>query len=270
MDSSTSKPKTAMARTTSDLTDASLSLDDLYMLTPPNMDAVHTLTFSYLQQGMKYEMDDENRENILGVERPTPSGQLASVCDKYKTFLGTRFANAYCMYGLSQSSHFDKTITEEERNKLLFYFNGSDKGCLAADADYNNANNEFSRVAFLECLPALEKYLKSSHGGGYWAKKLFDRLTQQRILNGMAAQAQSAQTLAIIQKQSMVLFCLAPDQDYGSQFYKKILTTKLNQMSSFFQGDSSTADVMKEVRQSFFDNKAQSQTGFLKVRCCRE
>ncbi len=257
VDGSTSTSNTTpMARTTSNLTDSSLSIDNLFTLTPPDMDAVHTLTFSYLQEGMKYEMTDDNRENILGVAKPTPSGELATACDKYKAFLGTRFANAYCMYGLSQSSHFEKTITEEERNKLLFYFNGADTGCLSADADYNKVNNEFSRVAYLESCPDLEKYLKSSEGGEYWAKKLYDRLTEQQVLNGLAAQAESAQTLAIIQKQSMVLFCLAPDQDYGSKFYKQILTTKLNQMSTFFQGDPDNADVMKQVRYKtdFFDS----------------
>ncbi len=236
-----------MAETTSTETDADLTIDELFTLTPPVMDTVHTLTFSYLQEGMKYKMSDDNRENILGVEKPTPSGELAAVCDKYGEFLGTRFANAYCMYGLSQSTHFEDTITEEERNKLLFYFNGADTGCLSTDADYNNVNNEFSRVAYLECLPALEKYLKSSEGGEYWAKKLYDRLTEQQVLNGLALQAESDETLAIIQKQSMVLYCLAPDQDYGSDFYKQILTTKLNIMSSFFQGDPDSEEVMTEV-----------------------
>ena len=236
-----------MAMTLSTITDQQLSVDELYMITPPDPEAIHELTFSLLQQGMKYEMDSDLREKILGVVKPDISGEFASVANTYKSFLGQDFANAYLMNGLAQSESYKEKITDEQRNKLLYYWVGSDTGCLACDPDYNNVNDEFSRIAYLQSCPDVEKYVKSSEGGEYWAEKLYAKLTESSVLNGLALAAEVTQTMTIIQKQSMVLYCLAPSKDYGPQFYKKVLVTRLNEMTSYFDGSKSTAEEMKEI-----------------------
>jgi len=224
-----------------------LSLDELYMITPPDPQAIHELTFSLLQEGMKYEMDSNLREKILGVVKPDFSGDLASVADTYKTFLSQDFANAYLMYGLAQSDHYKDKITDEQRDKLLYYWAGSDTGCLACDSNYNNVNDEFSRVAYIQSCPDVDKYVKSSEGGEYWAEQLYAKLNETSVLNGLALAAEVTQTMTIIQKQSMVLYCLAPSKDYGPQFYKKVLVTRLNEMTSYFDGSNSTAEEMTEI-----------------------
>ena len=236
-----------MAMTLATMTDQHLSLDELYMITPPDPQAIHELTFSLLQEGMKYEMDSNLREKILGVVKPDLSGEMASVANTYKTFLSQDFANAYLMNGLAQSDHYKNKITDEQRNKLLYYWVGNDTGCLARDSNYNNVNNEFSRIAYIQSCPDVDKYVKSSEGGEYWAEKLYAKLNETSVLNGLALAAEIKQTMAIIQKQSMVLYCLAPSKNYGPQFYKKVLVTRLNEMTSYFDGSKSTAAEMKEI-----------------------
>ena len=238
-----------MANTLSLMAAQHLSVNELYLMTPPDSSAMHEQTFSKLQQAMKYEMNSSDRENILGVNRPTISGDFAAVADRYKDFLGNRFANAYMMNGLAQSTHYKDKITQDEKNKMLYYFNGNAKGCLAQDRDYNNANNEISRIAYLELQTDLDKYVKSTQGGPYWATQLFNRLNEQQVLNGLALQATISETTKIINKQTMVLYCLDPSQDYGARFYKKILMTRLNITRSYFNGstDKHAAEIMKAV-----------------------
>ena len=238
-----------MANALSFMTAEHLSVNELYLMTPPDSSAMHEQTFSKLQQAMKYEMKSSDRENILGVNRPTISGDFAAVADSYKDFFGNRFANAYMMNGLAQSTHYKDKITQDERNKLLYYFNGNAQGCLAQDRDYNNANNEVSRIAYLELQTDLNKYVKSTQGGPYWATQLFNRLNEQQVLNGLALQAIISETTKIINKQTMVLYCLDPTKDYGSKFYKKILMTRLNITRSYFNGstDKHSGEIMKAV-----------------------
>jgi len=118
---------------------------------------------------------------------------------------------------------------------------------LACDSNYNNVNDEFSRVAYIQSCPDVDKYVKSSEGGEYWAEQLYAKLNETSVLNGLALAAEVTQTMTIIQKQSMVLYCLAPSKDYGPQFYKKVLVTRLNEMTSYFDGSNSTAEEMTEI-----------------------
>ena len=236
-----------MAMTLTAMTNQHLSVDELYMITPPDPQSVHELTFSLLQEGMKYEMDSDLREKILGVVKPDLSGDMAAVSNTYKNFLSKDFANAYLMNGLAKSAHFKDKITDEQRNKLLYYWAGNDKGCLAQDHDYNNVNNHVARIAYIQSCPDVKKYVDASEGGSYWAKQLYDKLNQTEVLNGLALAAEVTETMTIIQKQSMVLFCLSPSQDYGAKFYKKIMMTRLNEMTSYFNGSKDSAEVMKQV-----------------------
>lgn len=236
-----------MAETMTLLTDDHLSVDELFMITPPDPQSVHELTFSLLQEGMKYEMDSTLREEILGVVKPNLDGEMISVSNKYKDFLGNKFANAYLMNGLARSDHYKDKITEEQQNQLLYFWAGDGKGCLAQDADYNKANNDVSRIAYIKSCPEVSKYVTSNEGGTYWAKKLYNKLTQTVVLNGLALTAEVSQTMTIIQKQSMVLFCLAPSEDYGAKFYKKIMITRLNEMTSYFNGDKNDDKLMTSI-----------------------
>ena len=236
-----------MAITMASLTDQHLSVEELFMISPPDPQSVHELTFSLLQQGMKHEMDNTLREEILGVDKPDLDGDMTSLADAYKDFLGKRFANAYLMNGLASSAHFKDKITEEQRNQLLYYWVGNEKGCLAQDSDYNKVNNDASRIAYIQSCPEVNKYVKSKEGGSYWAKQLYDKLNEIEVLNGLALTAEISETMSVIQKQSMILFCLSPEENYGAKFYRTIMMTRLKEMTNFFNGNADEEEIMKEI-----------------------
>eukprot|EP00794_Sanderia_malayensis_P000611 gene611-1273_t len=88
----------------------------------------------------------------------------------------------------------------------------------------------------LNSCPDVAKYVHAPEGGPYWAKKLYDKLNDAAVLSQLALVADVSSTMSIIQKQTMILLCLAPDKDYGPKFYRKILMSRLNEMTSFFDG----------------------------------
>eukprot|EP00794_Sanderia_malayensis_P000614 gene614-1276_t len=105
---------------------------------------------------------------------------------------------------------------------------------------------EMSESTLNSC-PDLAKYVDSSEGGPYWAEKLYEKLTEASVLNGLAISDETSNSLTIIQKQTMVLLCLAPDEDYGPDFYRKILMSRLNEMTSYFDGSQDEEEDIKEI-----------------------
>eukprot|EP00794_Sanderia_malayensis_P000615 gene615-1277_t len=114
----------------------------------------------------------------------------------------------------------------------------------AVDGAQQTRSSEPSPMA--SC-PDVAKYVHAPKGGPHWAKKLYDKLNEPSVLNGLALAAEVSNTMSIIQKQTMVLLCLAPDKDYGPQFYRKILMSRLNEMTSFFDGSKDRAKELTEI-----------------------
>eukprot|EP00794_Sanderia_malayensis_P009481 gene9481-biopygen7824 len=231
-----------------------LSVDELFLLTPPDPKLMHDLTFSLVQKCMKYDMDEDNLHNILGTVKPTLSGTEQEVADAYPDFFGNRFANAYLMNALSQDSTFEDKFTEEMNNKLLYFWAGNDEGCLSRDPEYNMANNKLSREAYLEQIPRVKDYINSDKGGAGWAEEFYDYITTDEMLNNFALLTHVDQDMTKIQKQSMVLYCLTdkprpdnPDQNYAADFYCTVLTERLGLSSDYFDGNESVEEMMTEI-----------------------
>eukprot|EP00794_Sanderia_malayensis_P010111 gene10111-biopygen8306 len=234
--------------------DAELSVEELFLLTPPDPQLMHDLTFSLVQTCMKYDMDEDNLHNILGTVKPSLNANEQEVADAYPDFFGNRFANAYLMNVLSQDSTFEDNFTEEMKNKLLYFWAGNDEGCLSRDPEYNMANNKLAREAYLEQLPRIKDYVESEKGGAGWAEDLYAHITTDEMLNDFALLTQIDQDMTKVQKQSMVLYCLTdqprpdnPDQNYAADFYCTVLTKRLGLSSDYFDGNESVEEMMTEI-----------------------
>eukprot|EP00794_Sanderia_malayensis_P009570 gene9570-biopygen7902 len=234
--------------------DSDLSVQDLFLLTPPDPQQMHDLTFALVQKCMKYDMNQDDLRDILGTVKPTLNTNEQEVADAYPDFFGNRFANAYLMNALSQDSTFKDHFTDEMNNKLLYYWAGNDKGCLSQDPDYNMANNKLGREAYLEQIPRIKDYVKSDKGGAGWASDLYDYITTDEMLNTFATLTVVDQDMTKIQKQSMVLYCLTdeprpdnPDQNYAADFYCTVLTKRLGMNSDYFDGNESVEEMMTEI-----------------------
>ena len=223
-----------------------LSLDDLYLLTPPDPTELHNTTFSLLEKCMKYEMADEDRQAVLGEAKPILSGPEEAVAEAHKDFIGTRFAHCYCMNALSTQDSFKSRFSDTRRNQLLYYFAGDDPdGCMSTDQDYRASNNDLARLAFIALCPHIQDYIDDDGPG--WAQKLYDYLTTPDKLLEFAMISEVDQDNAKIQKQAMVLYCLDPDKDLGCDFYTKVMMTKLQMNSDYFNGSDDVVDDMMDI-----------------------
>ena len=224
----------------------SLSLDDLFTLTGPDQKELHSRTFALLEKCMRFEMADEDREAVLGDAKPDLNSDERAVADAHKDFIGTRFAHCYLMNALGNQEAFDDRISETRKNQLLYFFGGDDdEGCLARDIDYNSANNEFARLAFIQLCPRVKDYMNDDGPG--WADKLYDYITTPEKLLDFAMMTQITQDTEKVQKQSMVLYCLDPDRDLAKDFYNKVMMTKLQYNFDFFNGNEEDVDDMIDI-----------------------
>ena len=225
---------------------SSLSLDDLYLLTPPDPTELHNRTFSLLEKCMKYEMAEEDRQAVLGESQPILSGPEEAVAEAHKKFIGTRFAHCYLMNALSRQDSFSDRIPEKRRNQLLYFFAGDDQdGCMSTDQDYRASNNDLARLAFIGLCPHVQDYIDDN--GPDWAKQLHAYLTTPQKLLEFAMISEVDQDNAKIQKQAMVLYCLDPDKDFGCDFYTKVMMMKLQENSDYFNGSDDVAKDMMDI-----------------------
>ena len=243
---SNSQVSSRMAVLLKDKVKSSLSLDDLFTLTPPDSTELHDRTFALMEKCMKYEMSDEDRAAVLGDSKPILSGAEEAVAEAHKEFIGTRFAHCYLMNALSRQESFKSRITETQRNQLLYFFAGNDKdGCMSTDQDYRSANNDLARQAFIGLCPHVQDYIDNDGPG--WAEKLHKYITSPEKLLQFAIISEVDQDSAKIQKQAMVLYCLDPDQDLGLDFYNKVMMTKLQSNFDYFNGSDDCIDDMIDI-----------------------
>ncbi|KAJ8313358.1 hypothetical protein KUTeg_009144 [Tegillarca granosa] len=224
-----------------------LSLSDLFMLDTPDNSLVHKTTTDMLIQAVKYDLDDDTRSNVLGITKPILDPQLREIAQNHTQFLGDNFGTSYLLQGLSQCKSMEDHFSQDDRNKLLYYWNANDEGCLSTNKDYSKLNTDISRVAFFKLVPRLQFYIDD--GGEKWAKTLYDKLTSKSVMNGLIVQSLTDQGRAIINKQTMVLLCLCPEKDYYLKFHQKIVESKLQTLMQYFNTTKKGADEVKDFIQ---------------------
>ncbi|KAJ8313352.1 hypothetical protein KUTeg_009138 [Tegillarca granosa] len=224
-----------------------LSLSDLFMLDAPDNSLVHKTTTDMLIQAVKYDLDDDTRSDVLGITKPILDPQLREIAQNHTQFLGDNFGRSYLLQGLSQCKSMEDHFSQDDRNKLLYYWNANDEGCLSTNKDYSKLNTDISRVAFLKLVPRLQLYIDD--GGEKWAKTLYDKLTSKSVMNGLIVQLLTDQGRAIINKQTMVLLCLCPEKDYYLKFHQKIVESKLQTLIQYFNTTKKGTDEVKDFIQ---------------------
>ena len=234
----------------------SLSINDLFTLTPPDSTELHNRTFALMEKCMKYEMAEEDRKAVLGETRPILSGAEEAVAAAHKEFIGTRFAHCYLMNALSHQDSFNDRISDTQKNQLLYFFAGNDKdGCMSTDQDYRASNNDLARLAFIGLCPHVQDYIDDDGPG--WAQQLYDHITTPEKLLQFALVSEVDQDNAKIQKQAMVLYCLDPEKDLGCDFYTKVMMMKLQVNYDYFNGSDEVVDDMMDIIGDILENLVQ-------------
>ena len=219
-----------------------LSVMNLLDLTLPNPDDTF---MSYMALCVTHEIDSDYRKNILGKSDPDFIGRpdVKKIAEKYSDFFKNDFGIAYLMQGLSTSADLKDDFNEDDKKKLVSYWQGTTKGCLAGKKSFNDVHRELSRIIYINQTAGLQAYLDA----GGWAEKVFDAISTKSEIKNMV----SVDTFhnGLYHKYVMLLYCLDPDTDYASKLQTKILTYKLQVLQNYFKGstESIVEDVTKQL-----------------------
>lgn len=173
------------------------SVLDLYNLPQPeNMADVHSECFDKMikmSAHAAYYYDDEVKDYI-GIAKPTVSdtGDLTSaqakIAEKNREFFINGLALSYLSYSYSKSTNekLSKPITDipDYENKIKYYMQGNDKGCMSTASEYQEAANDLYKLVYAANVPGLGDYL-SDPDRKTWARKLYEYCNNPSILNGL-------------------------------------------------------------------------------------
>ena len=235
--------------------DEQLSIQELIDIPPPNKDALQRLSFGKLIELSKFLMTEGVLKDVFGLVRPDIGKDLKEIAANNKDFLQNRFAVAYVMSSLKDTATIGKDISKDDKRKLEFYLNPNqgDKG-INAEKGFHIVNKEIARLAFLEMVPQLQKYISSPQGGEYWAKTLLSRITSNSFLNGLAIEQQLSQIQAIVQKYTTILYCLDPKSEYQQKFQEKVHSFTLNHLVKYFTGSDQDKEDMVHMLGEMFNS----------------
>ncbi len=174
------------------------SVLDLYNLPQPeNMGDVHSECFDKMLKmaaHAAYSSGDEV-SRYIGIARPTvddATGDItraqAKIAEDYKSFFVDGLALAYMSYSYSKST--DQKISAPitavpgYENKIKYYMQGKDQGCMCTDQGYQTATNNLYKLVYAANVPGLSEYVNEQSQKD-WALQLYKYCTEPAILNGL-------------------------------------------------------------------------------------
>jgi hypothetical protein len=234
--------------------DQQLSIQELIDIPAPNKDALQQLSFGKLLDLSKFLMTEGVLKDVFGLVRPDIGKELKEIAAENKDFLQNRFAVAYVMSSLKDTATISKDISKDDKRKLEFYLNPNkgDNG-INAEKGFHIVNKEIARLAFLEMVPQLQKYISSPQGGEYWAKALLSRITTNSFLNGLAIEQLLPQIQSIVQKYTTILYCLDPKSEYPQKFQESVHSFTLNRLVKYFTGSEKDEEDMVSILGEMFN-----------------
>jgi hypothetical protein len=231
-----------------------LSVQELIELATPDKDTLEKLSFGKLLDLSKFLMTEDVLKGVFGLVRSDIGEDLKKIAADNKDFLQNRFAVAYVMSSLKDTATISKDISKDDKRKLEFYLNPNkgDKG-INAEKGFHIVNKEIARLAFLEMVPQLQKYISSPQGGEYWANTLLSRITTNSFLNGLTIEKLLPQIQSIVQKYTTILYCLDPKAEYPQKFQERVHSFTLNRLVKFFTGSERDKEDMVSILGEMFN-----------------
>ncbi len=226
------------------------SLDELFAIFTPTAEEVHEAALAKLLKCMRHFMTDAELNDILGEGRDPLNTDELKVAETFKEFFGERLKPCYLLKALSECKSMSGKIQQDDKDKLLYFLAGNavkdsaQISSLSKDTGYIGSSNQLGRLAFQERTPGLDFYMENNRED--WARQLYKKLTRARELRNLVTFADESKKCRMIQKQAMVLYCLAPDKgpevgndeglDYSASLHCLAVMTKLKMMNDCFSG----------------------------------
>ncbi len=174
------------------------SVLDLYNLPQPeDLSQVHQECFQKMMKMVAcaaYKTGNEIKDYIgiaepkvcdVGGDLTCAQGELAKA---NKDFLLNDLGIAYLSYAYSQNEQekIHKPITDipQYNEKIRYYMQGKDKGCMSQTEEYQKITNVLYRQIYMENVVGLESYV-GEQGEQDWARQLYEYCNSPQILNGL-------------------------------------------------------------------------------------
>lgn len=259
------------------------TLDDLFTLPTPNMNDIQNQSMNTLYYLMIYKSDSyvfenvETKEKVKWItwfnqeksqaEKNLRTEDYELLKDKEISDFMQEYAKAVLAdaFAASSDEKIKARMSKAKGNpgdKMLYYFKGSEKGCLSRNSAFNRALNIVMQSTYERLVPGLGKYLTDDKEA--WAKKLYDHCLlfipqfQVQMVSGGKDR---------INHLSMVMNFLKPEKcveykddnskskktylSYGCSFYAKVMEYTLKQiLDTWMAYDEAT---IKNFFENFFE-----------------
>jgi hypothetical protein len=165
-----------------------LSISDLQTLVAPDNTQLNMLSQQYLHNASTYwRRSDE--VGVFGDEKsatasalPTSGSLTRNLSSDARTWLA-QYQQAILMQALQRNSKYTGRSSSDLQNKLDYYFQGGQDGCLAAHPQFNKVSLICASEAFLAQCQALGPYIADSQD---WASTFYSFVTPDVQLNNQA------------------------------------------------------------------------------------
>ncbi|KFG84691.1 hypothetical protein MANI_115552 [Metarhizium anisopliae] len=203
----------------------SLEWEEQALMTPTKL---HNDSQLLIRSMMYYHMDENQREKILQIPKPTvpdelPAALADNLPDNLKTFFEDKYGPAFICRYVGRTQKYMKSFTDQEMKKLWYWWQGNGKDCLTQSEEYNDINRLSSREAMKRRYESnLQPYLADNPDD--WATKLFTEVTNnKRLLLNWVHFPIADDGNIVVNKQCNILDALSPSSDWSQKFFDKFL-----------------------------------------------
>lgn len=166
-----------------------LSITDLQLLGAPSSDSLNRLAQQYMQNASTWnrlqpEIDVFGDEKAAVVSALPKNGSLTTnLSTSDQNWLG-KYNRAQLLQALQRDNKYTSKFTAAQTDQLAYYYQGSQKGCLAQDPQFSTLSGICAGQAYVIETPGLEPYMEADPDS--WALQFYSFLISDDQLNNQA------------------------------------------------------------------------------------
>ncbi|EAQ86160.1 predicted protein [Chaetomium globosum CBS 148.51] len=137
-----------------------------------------------LENIMYFHMEEDDLNNIMGKRKPDdlPAHLGPNLESNLRNWIRNTYSPAFTALAVAQSYNtkdWQSRFTNQERNKILYFWQGNGPKCLSNAQEYKELNQLAVREAMLRLYPVLDQFIKDDGPG--WATKYYEEVRVNKI-----------------------------------------------------------------------------------------
>ncbi|MCJ1421447.1 hypothetical protein MMC32_007811 [Xylographa parallela] len=221
--------------------------------------ALHTTSQALLQQTMTYHMSDNDRTNFLQIDKPQnlDINLAQDLPSDLATWIQQTYAPAYVSFMLAQTPLKGERVnlTDDEKNKIWYWWSGSGSKCLSKTKEYNDLNNLTATAAMRQLYGScFTGYLGDPNKN--WAAEMYNGLINAGSLKNLCSPAFGQQSK--IYQYCNMMYYLDSTGTYADSLFNAMLTYAMSKTVVAPYSGTGTDDPDKDQRQKWLYNAMDS------------